>query len=57
MDGKKVVIIYVGIILLVVIAVVVAMQVFFAVYEPKETSKEILNFIQLSNLNDSIIKN
>lgn len=57
MDGKKVVIIYVGIILLVVIAVVVAMRVFFAVYEPKETSQTVLNFIELLNMNHFAIKN
>lgn len=46
MNGKKVVVIYIGIILLIVIAIVVTMQVFFAVYEPKESTQTVINFVQ-----------
>lgn len=48
MDGKKVALIFIGIILIVAVIIVIAMQVFFAIYEPKETTKVIQNFIQLT---------
>lgn len=52
MDGKKVVIIYVSIIILIVLAVVVGMQIFFHVYEPKEHAEAAINFIQMYKLHD-----
>lgn len=52
MNGKKVVIIYVSIIILIVLAVVVGMQIFFHVYEPKEHTEAVIDFIQMNKLND-----
>lgn len=50
MNGKKAAILFVGLVVLVVIATVAAFQIFFATYEPKTPEEvEIINDIEKEN--------